>query len=160
MSTPIENRDLTQQAPHSPRNRFGGFAILGRTVDKCRAHVAGNLGEYHYDCPLDNQLFSFKGINGAQFKDAVAGARTYEEVAAWLQGAGSPKTPQEIKNWSETRESLKLKDIPTLQEPDRRKEVEESCQKLGIHFETATLFEWLEKDDRASFQRHSQLAAK
>lgn len=53
MSTPIIDRDLTKQAPHSPRDRIGGFAIASRTVDKCRASQAGTLGEYHYDCPLD-----------------------------------------------------------------------------------------------------------
>jgi hypothetical protein len=52
MKTPIENRDLTKQAPHSPRDRYGDFAILGRTVDKCRASIAETLGEYHYDCSL------------------------------------------------------------------------------------------------------------
>jgi len=51
---------LTKQAPHSPRQRIAGFAIAARTVDKCRASLAGTLGEYHYDCPLDNKLFSFK----------------------------------------------------------------------------------------------------
>ena len=80
MSTPIIDRDLTKQAPHSPRERIGGFAIASRTVDKCRASLAGTLGEYHYDCPLDNVLFSFKGINGEQFKAAVRAAKTYEEI--------------------------------------------------------------------------------
>ena len=68
MNPPILNLDLTKQAPHSPRERIAGFAIASRTVDKCRASIAGKLGEYHYDCPLDNMLFSFKGINGSQFK--------------------------------------------------------------------------------------------
>jgi len=71
MSTPIIDRDLSKQAPNSPRERIGGFAIASRTVDKCRASLAGTLGEYHYDCPLDNVLFSFKGINGEQFKAVV-----------------------------------------------------------------------------------------
>src|SRR5580698_8249909 len=71
MNTPIIDRDLTQQPPHSPRARIAGFAIASRTVDKCRASLAGKLGEYHYDCPLDNILFSFKGITGDQFKAVV-----------------------------------------------------------------------------------------
>ena len=68
MNTPIIDLDLTKQAPHSPRERTGGFVIADRATDKCRASIAGTLGEYHYDCPLDNVLFSFKGITGAQFK--------------------------------------------------------------------------------------------
>ena len=77
MNPPIVNLDLTRQAPHSPRERIDGFAIASRTVDKCRASIAGKLGEYHYDCPLDNLLFSFKGITGDQFKTAVQAAKTY-----------------------------------------------------------------------------------
>ena len=55
-------------------------------------------------------------------------------------------------------EALKLKDVPTLQAPDCRQHVTESCQKLGLDFNTATLFEWLEADDEASF--HHQMAAR
>src|SRR5436190_12827025 len=101
MTTLITNRDLTKQAPHSPRERLAGFAIASRTVDKCRASLAGTLGEFHYDCPLDNVLFSFKGITGEQFKAAVQAATTYEDVGAWLQANGTAKTPIEIKAWSD-----------------------------------------------------------
>jgi hypothetical protein len=160
MKTPIKDRDLTKQAPHSPRERFGDFAILGRTVDKCRASIKGKLGEFHYDCPLDHQLFEFKGINGAQFKTAVANAKNYEDVATWLQANGTPKTPAEIKTWSDKVEACKLTEVPTLQAPDHRKEVEENCQKLGLDFESATLFEWLEADDKACFQPQYEMAAK
>src|ERR1700689_1121334 len=111
MKTTLEDRDLTKQAPHSPRDRFGGFAIIGRTVDKCRASISGKLGEYHYDCPLDNQLFGFKGIKGDQFKTAVASAKTYEEVATWLESRGYQKTPAEIREWSDKVEAAKLKDV-------------------------------------------------
>ena len=93
MNTPIIDRDLTQQAPHSPRERIAGFAIASRAVDKCRASLTGKAGEYHYDCPLDNQLFSFKGITGDQFKAAVQAANNYEDVGAWLLANGTEKTP-------------------------------------------------------------------
>jgi hypothetical protein len=97
MNTPIIDRDLTKQAPHSPRERTGGFVIADRATDKCRASIAGTLGEYHYDCPLDNVLFSFKGITGAQFKTAVQAAKNYEDVGTWLLANGTKKTPAEIK---------------------------------------------------------------
>ena len=51
MNTPIIARDLAKEAPHSPRERLAGFAIANRAVDKCRASLAGTLGEYRYDCP-------------------------------------------------------------------------------------------------------------
>ena len=105
MNTAIIARDLAKQAPHSPRERLAGFAIASRAVDKCRASLAGTLGEYHYDCPMDNMLFTFKGINGEQFKTAVKASTNYEEVGTRLQVNGTPKTPAEIKTWSDEMEA-------------------------------------------------------
>ncbi len=158
MKTNIEDRDLTKQPPHSPRDRFGGFAIIGRTVDKCRASISGRLGEYHYDCPLDNQLFGFKGINGEQFKKVVSTSQNYEDVAEWLQLNGTRKTPEEIEAWSEKVEAAQLKDVFAKHDQSEVREVAESCRKMGLDFNSATLFEWLEADDRASFEAHAHMA--
>jgi hypothetical protein len=146
MNTVIVARDLTKQAPHSPRERINGFAIAARTADKCRANLAGKLGEYHYDCPLDNMLFNFKGITGAQFTAAVTAASNYEEIGTWLQTNGKPKTAMEIKAWSDETEAGS-----PMKNPERRANFMENCQKLGINPETSTTFDWLEADDRASF---------
>ncbi len=146
MNTPILARDLTKQSPHSPRERISGFAIASRAVDKCRASLAGTLGEYHYDCPLDNMLFSFKGINGVQFKAAVQAAKNYEDVGAWLQANGTAKTPNEIKTWSDEVEAGS-----PINNPEKSAYFIENCTKLGLDPETNTTFDWLEADDRASF---------
>ena len=148
MSNPILARDLTKQSPHSPRERTAGFAIASRTVDKCRASVAGNLGEYHYDCPLDNVLFSFKGITGEQFKAAVQTAKNYEDIGAWLQANGTSKTPVEVKAWSDEVEAGS-----PMRNPEKRAYFIENCRKLGLNPETTTTFDWLEADDRASFSK-------
>ncbi len=148
MNTPIVDQDLTKQAPHSPRERLGGFVIARRTVDKCRASLAGTLGEYHYDCPLDNVLFSFKGITGEQFKAAVQASTNYEEVGAWLQANGTPKTPAEIKTWSDAVESSSM-----MKNPEKRAYFIEECSRLGLNPEMNTTFNWLEADDRESFRR-------
>jgi len=150
MRTTIIARDLTKQAPHSPRERIAGFAIASRAVDKCRAGLAGTLGEYHYDCPLDNQLFSFKGINGEQFKAAVQASKNYEEVGAWLQANGTAKTPVEIKTWSDEMEAGSL-----MKNPEKRAYFIEDCSRLGLNPEMNSTFDWIEADDRESFRRKS-----
>jgi Domain of unknown function (DUF5069) len=147
MNTPITARDLSKQAPHNPRERIAGFVIANRTIDKCRASLAGTLGEYHYDCPLDNMLFSFKGINGAQFKTAVQAAKDYEDVGIWLQTNGAKKTPAEIKTWSDEMEADSM-----MKNPEKRAYFIENCTKLGLNPEKSTTFDWLEADDRASFK--------
>jgi Domain of unknown function (DUF5069) len=148
MNTPIIDRDLAKQPPHSPRARIAGFAIARRTVDKCRASLAGTLGEYHYDCPLDNMLFSFKGINGEQFKTAVQAAKSYDDVGVWLQANGTKRTPDQIKAWSDEVEAISMMNIP-----EKRASFIENCTKLGLNPEKSTTFDWLEADDRASFRQ-------
>jgi hypothetical protein len=147
MNTPIIDRDLTKQAPHSPRERLAGFAIADRTTDKCRASITGKLGEYHYDCPLDNMLFSFKGINGAQFKTAVQSAKNYEDIGVWLQANGTKKTAAEIKTWSDEVEAGS-----PMKNPEKRAFFIGECNKLGLDPEKSSTFDWLEADDRASFK--------
>ena len=147
MNTPIIDLDLSKQAPHSPRERIGGFAIASRAVDKCRASLAGTLGEYHYDCPLDNRLFSFKGITGEQFKAAVKTAKNYDEVGAWLLANGTAKTAPEIEDWSDDQEDDSL-----MKSPEKRAYFIENCHRLGLNPDKTTTFDWLEADDRFSFR--------
>jgi hypothetical protein len=148
MSTPFIVLDLTKKAPHSPRERIGGFVIASRTVDKCRASITGKLGQYHFDCPLDNSLFSFKGISAEQFKGAVQASKNYEDVGDWLLANGTPKTPAEIKTWSDEMEASSL-----MKNPDKRDYFIENCHKLGLNPQTNSTFDWLEADDRESFRR-------
>jgi len=145
--TPIVVRDLAQEAPRSPRDRIGGFAIAARTVDKCQATMAGTEGDYHFNCPLDNLLFRFKGITGTLFKAEVQAAESYEEVGEWLKAHGKTKTAQEIKEWSDEMEAASM-----MGEPKKREFFEAECARLGLDPFTATTFDWLEADDRASLK--------
>ena len=151
MNTPIVNLNLSEQAPHSPRERIGGFAIACRAVDKCRASLAGKLGEYHYDCPLDNQLFSFKDITSEQFTAAVKAAKNYDEIGTWLLANGTAKTGPEIEDWSDDQEGDSM-----MNNPEKRAYFVEACEKLGLNPDKTTTFDWLEADDRFSFRSASE----
>ena len=89
-------KNLTVEAPRSPRVQLGGFVILARTIDKCRATIAGINGEYHFDCPLDNVLFEFKGITGAEFKTLVETGADDTAITEWVTSHGVLKTEAEI----------------------------------------------------------------
>lgn len=93
--------DLTQRPPRSLRSRLGGFAVLPRLLDKCRATVAGKAGEYHYNCPLDRQLLSFVGVEAEALKAEVAAGKTDSELLGWIHThAQQPRTAWEIEAWS------------------------------------------------------------
>src|SRR3989440_9126348 len=99
MKKKIRGRNLTKEAPRSPRIRVGGYAILGRTMDKCRALVAGEIGEYHFYCPLDNMLFGFKGVKGEDFKAQIEQGARDQEMIEWLNQNGEKRMTEEIKSW-------------------------------------------------------------
>ena len=141
-------KDLTKEPPRSPRLRLGGYVILARTTDKCRAFLAGNIGEYHYDCPLDNILFGFKGVTGDDFKAQVQSGASDDDLGEWLDSHGVPKTPAEIKEWSDGMEKVTL-----VNDPEKKDYFIGECKKVGLDPYKATLFDWLEADDRASFKK-------
>ena len=151
MKRNITGKDLTKEAPRSPRIRVGGYAILGRTIDKCRALVAGNIGEYHFDCPLDNMLFGFKGVKGEDFKAQIEQGASDQEIVEWLNRSGASKTASRIKRWSEKVEASSLYD-----DLEKRDFFVERTRKLGLDPAQTTTFEWLEIDDRVS---HAEQAA-
>jgi len=141
-------KDLTKEPPRSPRIRIGGYVILARAIDKCHALLAGKLGEYHYDCPLDNMLFSFKGVTGDDFKAQVQAGASDEALAAWLDAHGTPKTAAEVKAWSDGMDAAN-----PYNDPERRAWFVEQTTALGLDAEKTTLFDWLEADDKASYAK-------
>src|SRR5262249_28884899 len=145
MKTKVIGKDLTKESPRSPRIRVGDYAILGRTLDKCRALVGGNIGEYHFDCPLDNMLFGFKGVKGADFKAQIESGASDHAMVEWLNRNGQLKTGDEIKRWSD-----EVTPNNPYNDPEKREWFVAQVKPLGLDPKTTTLFDWLEVDDRAS----------
>jgi hypothetical protein len=99
--------DLTQRPPRSPRCRLGGYVLLPRLLDKCRAELAGKSGEYHYNCPLDQNFMRFAGIDAEELKAEVAKGKGDGEILAWInEHAKSRHTPAEIAQWSAWRDQM------------------------------------------------------
>jgi hypothetical protein len=98
-------KDLSKEPPRSPRIRIGGFALLARAIDKCRAYLAGTLGEYSHGCPVDMVLLDYKKVTLGDFRERVALGASDEEIAEWLKMEGRPMSDDEIKEWSDELES-------------------------------------------------------
>jgi Domain of unknown function (DUF5069) len=143
-----QGKDLRKQPPRSPKTRVGGYVILGRTIDKCRALLWGDIGEYHFDCPLDNMLFGWKGITGDNFKAKVETGASDEEIAKWVDENGIPRTDEEKQQWCEEKLRVNYYDIP-----EKRDWYVEQLRPLGLDPKTTPLFDWLEADDKASYAK-------
>jgi hypothetical protein len=139
-------KDLSKEAPTSPRERTGGYAILGRMTDKGRAVIAGTQGGYHFNCPLDNYLFGFKGVKGEDVKTQLEDGASNEQIAAWLDANGDPKTEEEKKAWSDGIEAARPYDVP-----EKKDWFIEVCGEAGVDPATSTLFDYLEADDKVTF---------
>jgi hypothetical protein len=82
------------------RVRLAGYVHLARMVDKCRAVLAGTLGEYIYPCPLDERLLEFAGLRADQFTEAVKSHGTDEAMAQWFRQHAAAHTPAELETWN------------------------------------------------------------
>jgi hypothetical protein len=142
----INAKDLTKEPPTSPSERVGGYVILARMDDKCRAMIAGELGEYHSDCPLDHMLLDFKGVSFEEIKKELADGATDEDIAKYLDTHGTPKSPDEVKAWSDDMDKAN-----PYENPDKRDWYAAECAKLDLDPQTTTLFEWLDAGDEAGY---------
>lgn len=139
--------NLTQHPPRSPRVRLGGFVLLPRMLDKCRAELAGQNGEFHYDCPSDQQFFAFTGIRAAALREQVAAGKGDWEILEWVRRAAQPsRTPVEIEAWSAWMERS------GPDNPEDRQWFNGEHQRLGAaRADIVTYFDLLDADDFVSF---------
>jgi len=102
MSSSPTAPDLTKRPPRSPRVRLGGYALLPRMLDKGRAEISGLNGEYHYNCPLDQQILNFLGLDPAALRDELATGKGDGEILEWIKAnAKHNRSPWEIEQWSD-----------------------------------------------------------
>ena len=108
---PLTNApDLTRNPPRSPRVRLGGYVILPRMLDKCRALIARKNGEYNYACPMDESFLNFAGVDPEQLKAQLAAGKGDGEILQWIQeNAKHKRTPSEIAAWSQLQEQRELR---------------------------------------------------
>lgn len=139
--------NLKERPPRSPRVRLGGYVVLPRMLDKCRALLAGTNGEYNYACPLDQRWLSFSGIDPEALKAEVALGKNDGEILEWVQAHTSPqRTDVEIAAWSMFQASRIPSDV------ESRGFFQEIHSKLAPHRnDVASWFDLLDLDDYVSF---------
>ena len=93
--------DLTKTYPRSVREKMLGVVQLPRTADKAKALAFGNIGEYHYNCPMDKAVFTFLGIDHEAFLDAVKTSKDESGVEAFVRPYVQKKSSDEIERWNQ-----------------------------------------------------------
>jgi hypothetical protein len=140
--------DLTQHPPRSPRVRLGGYVILARCLDKCRATLAGKNGEYHYACPTDQRFLQFAGIDPDALKTEVRKGLSDTEILTWISThAAHKRSDWEIAQWSAHSEQR----VPTDNESRDFFNGLVSTAKAGHREDIGGWFDMLDVDDYVTF---------
>ena len=105
-------KNLSTDFPRSPRDLLAGYVIGARTLDKCRAFLNNSLGEYHFNCPLDNMFFEFTGITAEQFKEFVESGATDDEVASWVAKHAKHRDRIEVIKWNNDLRYKRISELP------------------------------------------------
>jgi hypothetical protein len=93
--------DLTKTYPRSVHEKWLGVVQLGRALDKGNAKAHGNIGEYNFDCPMDNAVFEFLGIKGEEFLNVIKNAKSDAEIEAYAKPFVDKKTAAQIEQWNQ-----------------------------------------------------------
>ena len=139
--------DLTQHPPRSPRVRLGGFVILPRVLDKCRAIIAGTNGEYDYACGLDQHFFRQTKIDPEAMKAEIATGKSDSEMLEWVMAnLGRDLTLPDILAWSDYQAS-RVPDNVTYRTKFNKMHGELAPERTDI----VSSFDMLDLDDYVSF---------
>jgi hypothetical protein len=93
--------DLTTSFPRSVHEKIAGVVMVARATDKAKAVAHGNVGEYNFNCPMDQGVFSFLGIDKDAFLDVVKNAKSDAEIDAYVKTFADKKSPAEIAEFNE-----------------------------------------------------------
>ena len=63
---------IVTTVPRSVHEKYLGVVQLARTIDKAKMDGNGTIGEYHYNCPMDQALFTEFGMDAKLLSAAVA----------------------------------------------------------------------------------------
>jgi len=143
----IKAPDLTRHPPRSPRVRLGGYAILPRILDKCRATLVKRNGEYSFNCPLDQYFLKFAGVNPASLKGQLARGLGDGEILTWIEkNQKHRRSGQEIEAWSDF---MNRRAPTSIDQRERMNAYQKTAN--ADRDDITTWFDVLDLDDFASF---------
>ncbi|MGB6644608.1 MAG: DUF5069 domain-containing protein, partial [Candidatus Cybelea sp.] len=97
MKVEILVKDLTKTTPRSSSEMMLGIVQLARATDKAKAVTHGTIGEYKYDCPMDQSLFEYLGMDPKAFLEVVNNAKSDYEIEAYAKTFVARKDPRNIE---------------------------------------------------------------
>jgi hypothetical protein len=69
-------------------------------LDKGRAQLAGKVGDYEFNCGLDQRFLGFAGLKAEDILHLLKEGKSDSEVLAWIRKNGH-RSDFEIASWSQ-----------------------------------------------------------
>lgn len=105
------NAATTTTFPRSVHEKYLGVVQLARTIDKAKMAATGEVGEYQYNCPMDQALFAEFGIEGGKLlaivSDVVKNSSHSPNIEAYVKPLLQKKTQLEIERFNHATLSRK-----------------------------------------------------
>lgn len=112
----INTPDLSKRPPRSPRVRLGGYCILPRMLDKGRAAIAGTIGEFKFNCPLDQHFVKFAAIDPKALLALLKKGKGDGEILEWINKTSKTKPSlTDIIAWSAYQDQRAPSDLESRQ---------------------------------------------
>ena len=90
--------------------QLDGLAMMPRTIDKLRASLpGGNMGDYRID-GFSRRMLEMLGITEEQLRDAIASAKSDEDVSEWLREHADTSKYEEFTQYISKRSIDDVKD--------------------------------------------------
>jgi hypothetical protein len=105
-------KDLTTGFPRSPREVLGGYVLVARILDKCRAKLNGTNGEYTFGPGIDEYFWRFTGIESDAFEKFVATGADDDAVAQWIRQHSKVQERIDIVKWNNQLRYARLNELP------------------------------------------------
>jgi hypothetical protein len=121
--------------------------MLPRVLDKARALLVSQQGDYKYGNPMDQHFFQFAGIaQDALLEQVKTGAGDWE-LLQWVNAnATTKRAAHEIRAWSAYLETMPIGDAEDLEWFTAQ------ARRLNpARTDLQTVMDYLDADDHASF---------
>ena len=90
--------------PRSVHEKYLGIVQLARTLDKAKMVASGTIGDYDYNCPMDQALFAEFGIDSKKFAavvaDVVKDSSHGPAIEAYVKPLVQKKSPLDIERFN------------------------------------------------------------
>lgn len=93
--------DLTKDAPRSSSEKMLGIVQLARATDKAKALANNTIGEYKYDCPMDQTMFEYLEMDPKAYLKVVTEAKNDYEIESYAKTFVARKDPRNVEAFNQ-----------------------------------------------------------